>query len=645
LPDPSALSLSDVILQNQATKSFPRFELGESFATLGAAQSEDNYYTHAVLATFNKVAGKHALKFGADYRLSRWNLLAPGAAQSGTFMFTPVFTQANPFVPTSADTSGSGLASLLLGVPATGSLGFNSPLSLQNHYLALFVQEDWKVRPNLTVNFGLRYDFETPYTERYDRAGYGFDSVTPSPVAVPGLDLRGGILFAGLGDNPRREGDLDLNNFAPRFGFALSLGSKTVLRGGYGLFYGSQAYNSGFDGSVGTFSAVTSYVGTIDSGATPFTTLASPFPSGIRQPEGTVNGLVARYGDSLTFFDQHRVNPYNQQWQLGLQREFPGQILVEAAYMGMLSLKQLETFNLSEKPDSYNQFGTAENSRVPNPFLGVLDATSPLGQGATIVQRQLWLLYPQFTTLRVEGANTGRASYHALQLRVEKRFSQGFNFLWTYTNSKLIDNHTTSLVNTRPYRGISTLDRPQVMRLASMYELPFGPGKPIGGSTTGVWARLLEGWSLSGYLNLASGEPLGISHANGRPLRARNPAKSGSVSDRLGDQVDPATRRVLNPYFDIDAFTPLPSIYVVSPEVPFLDELRGPGAKSLNLALFKNVTVWERMKLQVRMEATGVTNTPNFANPNTNMSQPATFGVIRSAGGSRSIQVGARLVF
>jgi hypothetical protein len=197
----------------------------------------------------------------------------------------------------------------------------------------------------------------------------------------------------------------------------------------------------------------------------------------------------------------------------------------------------------------------------------------------------------------------------------------------------------------RPYRGISTLDRPQVMRLASMYELPFGPGKRVGGSTSGVWARLLEGWSLSGYLNLGSGEPLGISHANGRPLRARNPAKSGSISDRLGDRVDPATGRVLNPYFDIDAFAPLPSIYVVSPEVPFLDELRGPGAKSLNLALFKNVTVWERMKLQVRMEATGVTNTPIFANPDTNMSQAATFGVIRSAGGSRNIQVGARLVF
>lgn len=644
LADPAVLQLPSLILQNQATKGFPRFLLGENFAALGASRSKDNFYTHSVLATFSKLVGKHALKFGLDYRASRWNNLSLGSAQSGEFTFSPVFTQRNPFVPTSADTSGSGLASLLLGVPASGSLGFNSPLSLQNHYLALFVQEDWKVRPKFTFNIGLRYELETPYTERYNRVSYGFDYNAPSSLQVRGLNLRGGLLFAGKEGNPRREGNLDLNNFGPRVGFAYSLDDKTVVRAGYGLFYSAQSYNSGFDGSVGTFNAVTPYVGTIDNGATPFTTLANPFPGGIRNPQGNEKKLLARYGDSLTFFNQNRVNPYNQQWQLSIQREFPGQLLVEVGYNGMLSLKQLESFNLNEKPDRFNALGAEENRRVSNPFVGVFDSTSLLGQGSTLVQRQLWVLYPQYTSLRIEGANTGRAVYHAFLARLEKRFSHGLAFLWNYTNSKLIDNQTTSIINERHYRSVSEFDVPQVMRVAFVYELPFGPGRSFA-SSSGLVGHVLGGWSFSGYAALAAGTPLSITHANGRPVRLRNPSLQGSTSKRLGDQVDPISKKVLNPYFDVAAFNPLPSIYVVSPELPYLDELRSPRSRSLNLSIFKDVKLRETVGLQIRVEATGVTNTPNFAAPGTNMSQLATFGVIRSAGGSRNVQIGARLTF
>ena len=155
----------------------------------------------------------------------------------------------------------------------------------------------------------------------------------------------------------------------------------------------------------------------------------------------------------------------------------------------------------------------------------------------------------------------------------------------------------------------------------------------------------MEGWSLSGYCSARSGAPLSISHANGRPIRLRDASKTGPVSERLGDRVDPVTRRVLNPYFDIDAFAPLPSQYVVSPEPPYFDELRGPGGFGRNLAVSKNVRVSERVKLQIRAEATNFTNSPSWGNPGTNMSAPATFGVIESGGGGRSIQMSARLSF
>ncbi|MFB3905944.1 MAG: hypothetical protein ACE15E_21060, partial [Acidobacteriota bacterium] len=137
------------------------------------------------------------------------------------------------------------------------------------------------------------------------------------------------------------------------------MNEKTVVRGGYGLFYASQAYQTDYIGEVGTFNATTPYTGSIDNGATPITTLADPFPEGIRQPLGSSLGLAALYGDSLTMMDQNRVNPYNQQWQLSFQRLLPREILVEAAYVGMLSVKQLESFNLNEKPDEYLALGAA----------------------------------------------------------------------------------------------------------------------------------------------------------------------------------------------------------------------------------------------------------------------------------------------
>jgi hypothetical protein len=644
LADPSLLNLPQIVLDNQATKGFPIFNMAENVPQIGARIDVENWYTHTGLATFYKMMGKHAVKFGADYRLTRWNKLYLGDGQSGSFAYSPVFTQKNPFVKTSADTSGSGLASLALGVPASGSLGYNSALANQNHYLGLFIQEDWKVLPNLTLNFGLRYELETPYTERFNRTAYGFDFDAPSPLQVPGLELKGGLLFAGVGGNPRTEGNFDTNNFGPRFGFAYSLNPKTVVRGGYGLFFAAQGYNMGFDGAVATFNAVTAYIGTIDSGATPFTTIQDPFPDGLRQPEGSEKGLAAAYGDSLTILEQNRVNPYNEQWQFGIQRELPGNIVVEGAYVGMLSLKLLESFNLNEKPDKYLALGTEETKKIPNPFLDVFDPLSSLGKGTTISAGQLWKAYPQYGNLTMQGANTGRAIFHGFQGRLQGRFSQDLSSILSYTFSKSIVNNTTSWVNPRHYRSVSSLDRRHVLRLAMLYELPFGPGKSFA-SSGGVLGHIVGGWSLSGFLEAMSGSPLSISQTNGRPITLRNPTKQGPVSERLGDRVDPATGKVLNPFFDIDAFQALPDQYTVSPTEARLDWLRGPGYASFNLAVLKDVIIRENIRLQIRGEASNLTNARIWGDPGTNMSSPATFGVIQDGGSGRSVQIGAALRF
>ena len=637
-----SLGLPAILTGNQATNGWPTFNLGENMPTLGSQLSYVANDQHSLMAAFTKLTGKHSLKFGIDYRLGRYNQVSPGSAASGSFTFSPVFTRADPFTSSSSDTSGSAMASVLLGLPASGSLGNSSALSYQNHYVAGYIQEDWKVNHRLTLNFGLRYDLETPWTERYNRMSYGFDSNAKLPVQVPGLDLRGGILFAGVDGNPRRGGPLDKNNFGPRFGFAVSVAPKTVLRGGYGLFYSAASFNTSYMGDVGVFNTTTSVTGSLDNGATPYATLANPFPAGLRQAVGSSVGLMAQAGDSVSFLDSARVSPYSQQWQFGIQHELPSQILVEAAYVGMLSLKQLESFNLNEKPDRYLALGAAENDKLANPFLNAFPATSTLGQGATITQNRLWVRYPQFTSLTVQGANTGRANYHALQTKVEKRLTHGLNVLFTYTWSKLIDNETSSVVNERHYRTVSSNDVPHMLRLVATYEFPWR----FAGS--GGWNRVMDkvagGWSLSSFYVYEMGNAQGVTGTNGRPIRLRNSALSGSIENRLGDKRD-AKGNVLNPYFDTTAFSPLPTQYMVTPEPPRYGELRSPPTRSLNLSLFKTFPIHERFKLQFRAEATGVSNTPNFDSPGTNLSSPTTFGVIQGAGGNRVMQGSLRLAF
>ena len=644
--DPAALHLPSSIVNNQSVKGFPIFNIGQGLPQVGSSLQKIADDLHAVLVTMTKLIGAHSLKFGIDFRLTRINQLTPGNAAAGTFAFSPTFTQADPFTPSSGNTSGAGMASLLLGLPDSGSLGYTSPLSLQSKYIAGFIQEDWRVNPKLTLNFGLRYDLETPYSERYNRITSGFDFKAPLPTQVPGLILSGGAVFAGVNGVSRREGQLDTNNFAPRFGFAYSVNPKMVVRGGYGLFYASQIFDSQFLGQIGAFDSVTPYVGTTDNGATPFTTLANPFPNGLRAPAGSSAGLNAQIGNALTFLNPTRVSPYNQQWQISLQRQLPSNIVVEAAYVGMFSLKEFQAFNLNELPDQFLAQGTAQNNKLPNPFLGVFPSTSTLGQGSTITQRQLWLTYPQFTSITMEGANTGRAIYHALQTKIDKRLTHGLNFLFAYTHSKLMTNLNSgaSYVNDRSnYRTVSQYDQPNVFRVALTYELP------VKFKSSSLAARFANGavggWSASSYYVHETGSPVGISGANGRPYRIANEVIGGSVESRLGDKRD-AQGRVLNPYFNINAFQALPNVYTISPDPPILNELRGPPTHGLNAFLFKSFSLREWMHLQVTLQAESITNSPVFSNPGTNMSNLATFGVISTAsGGNRQMQAGLRLVF
>ncbi|MGQ9635729.1 MAG: TonB-dependent receptor domain-containing protein [Bryobacteraceae bacterium] len=642
--DPKALKLHPAILANQMRPSWPGIDMAEGFITLGhrfKIRANDTYVLTPTLSTLRR---SHSLRIGADIRRLNWNEISPDSQAGGYFNFRPTFSQADPWLAASSKTSGTAMADLLLGVPASGRIGGPTPYSMRAYYTALFVQDDWKVTPRLTLTLGLRWEYEKPWTERFDRMLYGFDTNSPSPLQIPGLDLRGGTLFAGIDGNPRQQGINDLNNFGPRIGLAWLVTRKTVISAGYGMFYSSFLDNLDYRLPVPpTFSTNIPYIGTVDRGATPYTTLANPFPQGIPPIEGNSKGRAALIGDSIDVVNHNKVLPYNQQWQFGIQHALPWQSRFQANFLRVLNVKGIEVFNLNEIPDVYLAFGPAENLQVANPFYGVIPATVPLGASAKVPQRTLWRRFPQYSSVTVRGFNTNTNVYHTLQMSFEKRYSHGLTILWNHSISKMFDNNTTSLINERHYRTISGMDRPHVMNLAFVYEMPFGKGRPL--LQNGWLSHIVGGWTVSGRAGYSSGGPLSISEANGRPIRLRNAAKSGPVKERLGDKVDPVTKQVLNPYFDITAFQPLPTQYMVSPEPPVFPELRAPSVRFLDMTVMKRFTLRERWNIDLRADASNALNLVNFGAPGTNMSSKGTFGVIQTAGSPRSIQLTARMTF
>jgi hypothetical protein len=407
---------------------------------------------------------------------------------------------------------------------------------------------------------------------------------------------------------------------------------------------------------VPTFNSSTTYVGTTNSSATPATTLANPFPNGITQPVGTANGTLTQTGSSISFVNPNRVVPYSQQWQFSVQQGLPKGADLQVAYVGMLSLKEFESFDLNELPLALNL--STQNNQVANPFFGQLPTNTTLGASATIPQHFLQTAFPQFTTVTEDGVNSGTSTYHALQARYQQRLTRQLFLLGTYTWSKLERNNITSLVNKQyhhnalvNYHSISSLDQPHLLRLVMVYTVP----KVFNGAgwVRGTLRSSFSGWEISNYYDLESGLPLAITGSNGRPIVQGNPMTQGPIRNRLGNIKD-SNGSPINPYLNPAAFVQLPSQYYnispltpggVSPTPPYRGDIRAPYTDSLNTALMKNFKMRERFNLQVRGEAFNITNHPTYNAPSTNSSVLGSFGVITGATNNRQMQVGVKASF
>ena len=613
----------------------------------------DGYETFHEAGNMTNIRGAHSLKFGANFGVDRLNTGRYGAA-SLSFSFGPNFTQGpNPVV--AGSTAGTGFASFLLG-NGSGTVNSDGPgQNLLFSYYGAYFQDDWKLTPRLTLNLGVRYDYNSPWTERYNRIT-DLDYTSPSPLRVAGLNLQGGLAFPNTNGLPRGQFNPYRKSFAPRFGFAYTLNPKTVFRGGYGIFY-APITGGGYNGSavpISGFQAQTTFIGTIDN-ITPVNYLSNPFPQGFQRATGSSLGLATLLGQPITGMDRGRTTPYAEQWNFNIQRTLPGNFLIDAAYAGSRGLHLFGTLNYDQLPNQLLSQGGNLLQPVSNPFFGQIQ-TGTLST-AQIQRSQLLRPYPQFTAVTAGDISYGASTYHSLQLKVERRFGSGFSLLIAYTFSKLLDDvgatttgfpgeafgsdNIQDYQNRRNERSVASFDTPHNLAINSVYELPFGPHKKFA-SQSRLLGAIIGGWQLNGIGTFRSGTPLGVSTAvnnlfnyggTQRPnWNGQDPNNSGAISQRLRQ------------YFNLSAFGP-PGPYTFGNTPRLLAYLRAPGPANIDFSVFKNIPIHERIHLQFRAESFNSFNHPEFGIPNTAIGA-ATAGVISAQNNlPRDIQFALKLIY
>ncbi|MGH9659188.1 MAG: TonB-dependent receptor domain-containing protein, partial [Bryobacteraceae bacterium] len=591
-------------------------------------------------ASFHR--GRHLIKTGGEGRMVRGHFFTNNAP-SGSFNFSPLMT-GGPRADTPA--GGFAMASLLVGY-GTGSMQFNSGVSVQNLYSGFYVQDDWRLTPKLTLNLGLRWEYEGPRTERYNRTTRGFAYEAQSPLRVPGLDLRGGLLYAGAGGLSRGLYDPDKNNFAPRFGFAYSADRRTVVRGGYSLSYIPVI------GSVQPtgFSNTTPWVNSTDGGITPRDRLSNPFPVGLLPPIGSSEGLLTLVGQGVSFVEPGDVVPVFHNWQFNIQRELPGQILIQAGYVGSRAQNIFGSEANVAQQDEQNQLhpsflsmGTGLTQTVNNPFFGII--TSGALSGRTVQRQQLLRPYPQYTSVRRLFPAHGNNTYHSAQFSLEKRFARGVGALVSYTIAKNLSDVQLALpqnnYDRRAERAVGDFDVPQRLTITAQYALPFGQGRRFLGQAPRAADLLIGGWELSTFSTFQGGFPLSFS------LSSPNLLASGAGTQRpnaVGDpKVEGSHASRLRNYFNKAAFAQ-PAPFTFGNLSSRVASVRSPGMNNVNLTLSKDFRVTERVKTQFRASSFNLANHPVFSGPNTTFGD-ANFGIVSGqANLSRQTEFALKIVF
>lgn len=642
---PSSLGLPRAIDSVVDRQMFPRFG-ASGFVNIGGSDHRySTFNTFTLLSNLSMIKGNHNFKFGWEGRLIRVNVWE--ARSAGTFNFAAGFTQ-GPNPNQASSTAGNGMASLLLGTGTTGNVLIRNwkNVASQSPYHGFYFQDDWRITSKLTLNLGLRYEIDFPRTERYNRMNW-FDENAVSPLAgvVPGFpNLRGGVRFVGVDGNPRTQFNKDVNNFAPRIGFAYQADSKTVIRGAWGLFYGPSRQAA--QGTVGPFGFRVEYpwVTTVD-GITPYNRLSNPYPEGFRDVPGPADGLLTQAGANLQAFWPDSPSPMNNMWNFTIQRELPSGVMFETAYVGNLGSNLSSSgeggLEFNQLDPQHMSLGPALNQSVPNPFYRIVNNGVHLSPN--IARGQLLRPYPQFTNVQPLYHPTSESSYHAWQNTFKRRFSQGLMFEGNYTWAKLIDtgdSHQNSY-DVRASRALAGHDIAHRFVASVLYDLPIGRGRALdtGNNRFATW--VLGGWQVNSIITYQSGTPVALSANNTSGLFApRTQPNSNGFSGKKTGRVQDR----LNAYFDTTAYSQ-PAAFTFGNLARFLPDVRNDMVRNWDLSLFKQFQVTEGSTLQFRAEYFNAFNTPRFGGPNTSVTAAA-FGVINSqANAPRQIQFALKFLF
>ncbi len=638
----STLGLPGTLDAAGGTPTFPVFSPA-GYTGLGNNGDRHNaFMTYSLLSSLTMVRGKHTFKIGFDGRLIRVND-HESADASGNFSFGTNFSQGPDPNAASANT-GNGIASMLLGT-GTGDLiqSYKNDAS-QSYYFAEYLQDDWRVTHKLTLNLGVRYDLDTPRTERYNRMNY-FDPSALSPLSAEVPGLSGGLVFVGTDGHSRYQYRADTNNFAPRLGFSYAALPSTVVHGGAAVVYGPSAQAAA--GTVGPygFRVQNSWVSTLD-GITPFNTLDNPFPNGFQPPPGAAAGLLTGVGGQIEGAIRNTPTPYAVQWDLDVQHTLSRDTTLEVAYVGNRGRKQQQSreggIDFDQLPTADLSLGSQLEASVANPFYGFI-TTGALSQPTT-TRGQLLRQYPQFTSMLPLFLSGGNTQYDALQVRVNKRFNQGLQVQASYVLAKNFDNGTNHQDSFAPMKdfAVSSQDVHQRFVGSYIYQLPIGRGQRFA-SNMSRWEDLaVGGWQINGITTLQGGTPLQISASNSlssfdfQTLYANTNFQNASLSGDI--------HKRLNAYFKTANFSQ-PAPFTLGNGPAYYDNLRSPSLDSTDLSLFKEFETVERLKLQFRAEMFNAFNHVQFGSPDTGVTD-STFGEITSQANSpRQIQFGLKLLF
>jgi hypothetical protein len=637
--------------------------------------------------------GKHIIKFGGERRIFLNNFFQPSNT-AGNFSFGNSFTAQNVLAGSGANgvEDGNDLSSLLVNFPDNGSvLGEVPAVANKSMETSFFVQDDWKVTSKLSLNIGLRYEWSTPYTERYNRNQFTCFTCD-SGIFVPALgDWPGGELFGTsiFASSKMRHSNGDYNNVGPRLGFAYALNNETVIRGGAGVYYGLNfATNWQYGGA--DWNDDVPFNATLDSGFTQHASMTNPFPDGISFPQEGKYGALAQYG--LADFNHAGLNVRNAeiyQWNIGVQHQFAKNYLIEVNYSANRSthlpwdktLRSRDFVSATNRvkcdPTDPTVCGTAYlNEQVANPFqylftqvpgspAPIFDVPTSIYNQSQIPRAIILEPYPQFQALYGYTLFASQAFYNSLQVRFEKRYSYGLSFTGNYTYSHQTSDSDSGAnpglgsrlgtfgavqdkSNLAGERSISANDTPNRFVIAATYELPVGRGKAFGNGMNRFADAVIGGWRVGSFVTFQSGQPLAIRMARNhiisgsqRPNLIGNPCTGLSAEDVLNGK---------GYYLNAAAFAN-PGDETAGNTPRYISSCRTDPIRNLDINVSKKFSVGERVSLELRGEFFNAFNHPNFGAPNTRFSSstnPGSFGLFQDSQPNnqwRHGQLGLRVEF